>query len=104
HARAAVIRRAAADSEDEAPVAVVQRCADQFAHAIGGGNTRVALCWRNQRQTCACRHLDSCCTSVAQQSKERLDRLAQWTRYHLSYDVSPVASTSAWTVPSPPSA
>ncbi len=58
HARAAVVRRAAAEADDEAPRARVERRTDQLARAPARRDARIARVGRHEMQAARLGHLD----------------------------------------------
>lgn len=75
-----IIRRRAADAEDDFRDAPLDRIADQLAGAVGGGDERVALLLGNQRQAGGLRHLDHRRLAVAEEAVRSEHPGAHWTR------------------------
>ena len=65
---AGVVGGRAADAEDDLVHAARDRILDELARAVGGGDQRVALVLRHQRQPGGLRHLDDGGALVAEQA------------------------------------
>src|SRR5579859_706937 len=83
HARAAVVGRAASNADDKVTAALFQRGQNQFAHAVSGGDARVASFRRHQGQARGGCHLDSGGASIAEDAIESHHRLAKWPGHTL---------------------
>ena len=78
HSGAAVIGRAAADSDNE-PVRAACRCReDQLSRPERGGDARIPLIRAQQRQPARGSHLDHSCGAVAEQPPLGVDFAQQW--------------------------
>ena len=79
HSGAAVVRRTAADSDDEFARAVCDSVGYHFTYAVSRGKKRIFLCARNECNSCRARHFYY--RSIADNSVNGSNRLSGGTRY-----------------------
>ena len=85
HARAAVVRRAAADADDDPPRARVECRRDRFARTVRRCGARVVVAPLEQRETRRARHLDDGEIPVAGEC--RFDGRATWPAHDAAFQV-----------------
>ena len=77
HSNAAVVGRAAADTDDEAAAALLNGIEDHLSHSAGGGIQWISAGRWNQRQSCRRRHLHHRRLFVRQYSIGAVDLFSQ---------------------------
>lgn len=81
HAEAAVIRRTAADADDEAAAAVIEGRADEFTESVRRGVEWIALLRWHECEPRGIRHLDDRRLCIGQQAIAALNLGAQRSRH-----------------------
>src|SRR5579875_2698605 len=77
HACATVVGGAAANTDDKVTTTEIESGENQFAHAVGRRDARVAQRGWHKWQSCCCRHLNSCCLPVAEYAKKGIHGIVE---------------------------
>src|SRR5712692_2359085 len=77
HACSTIIGGTSSDADDEIVAPILQSRSDEFAHAVGGCDARVALIGRDKGQSGSGGHFDGSRASISQQAKECLHGCAK---------------------------
>ena len=88
HAESAVVRRTAADADDEVTAAVIEGGEHEFAESVRRRAARVALAFGHERQSCRIRHFDDRRMRLGQEAETALDWLFQRTRDGKMHDLA----------------
>lgn len=80
HAEPGVIRRAAADANDEVAAAALRCSEDELTEAVRCRMERIALFGRYAREACCISHLDDSGLLRGQQAEAARNFLAEWPR------------------------
>ena len=88
HAESAVVRRTAADADDEVTAAAIDGGEHEFAESVRRRATRIALVFGHERQSCRICHFDDRRMQLGQEAKAALDGLFQRTRNSEAHDLA----------------
>ena len=88
HAQPAIVRRAAADADDELVAAALDRGEHELSQSIRRRAARVALLFRHERQAGRIRHLDDRRLLRRQKAEAAIDRPLQRPRDRKAHDLA----------------
>ena len=88
HAESAVVRRTAADADDEVTAAAIDGGEHEFAESVRRRAARIALVFGHERQSCRICHFDDRRMQLGQEAEAALDGLFQRTRDGKMHDLA----------------